>query len=317
MFSLLGRGLSEIKTGPSGLEEHRGTLQIWVLREGTLTLAHSYLCLSLCQDDLVAQGVAERTDERSSLWVGRASLLGLELSPFGPAFAFPVCRAPQGQGISAEARAEEQTCKLLPICLLSEGLRLGRDSIVLMDSEHQGLPRKDKSLTGREAPPNHSLEMSPLSQGSLTNVTSNSHGPYMDTTPSHISRSAYLLHLAGMVLALRIIGQGETEVVRNNTGHPSSRATVNGTVGPSPVRDEDGEVVVHASTCSRQPGSQCTGRLGWPEQAKGPHGLVPDPSTIRPSLYFLSWLLGQAGLLEPFLKRNQAVVAQTIFSQLC
>lgn len=73
---------------------------------------------------------------------------GLALSPFGPAFAFPVCHAPQGRGMSAEARAEEKTCKLLPICLLSEGLRLGRDSIVLMDSEHQGLPRKDKSLTG-------------------------------------------------------------------------------------------------------------------------------------------------------------------------
>lgn len=44
--------------------------------------------------------------------------------------------------------------------------------------------------------------------------------------------------------------------------------------------------------------------------------LVPDPSTIRLSLYFLSSLPGQAGLLEPFLKRNWAAVAQAIFSQL-
>lgn len=72
----------------------------------------------------------------------------------------------------------------------------------------------------------------------------------------------------------------------------------------------------------RAPGSLVLSTLGdWGGQNKQrvPMGssLAPDPSTIRPSLYFLSWLLGQAGLLEPFLKRNQAVVAQAIFSQLC
>lgn len=41
--------------------------------------------------------------------------------------------------------------------------------------------------------------------------------------------------------------------------------------------------------------------------------LSTDLSTIRLNLYFLSWLPGQAGLLEPFLKRNQAVVGPGYF----
>lgn len=83
----------------------------------------------------------------------------------GLAFASPICRAPQSRGVSAEAWAKEPTCKLLSIYLLVEGLCLGWDSIVLMCSEHQGLPRKDKSLTVRAELPNPSLEMSPLYQG--------------------------------------------------------------------------------------------------------------------------------------------------------
>lgn len=70
------------------------------------------------------------------------------------------------------------------------------------------------------------------------------------------------------------------------------------------------------------PGSLAFSKLGdWGGQNKQrvPMGssLAPDPSIIRLSFYFLSWLLEHAGLLESFLKRNQAVVTQAIFSQLC
>ena len=81
-----------------------------------------------------------------------------------------------------------------------------------------------------------------------------------------------------------------------------------------------GQLLLPRSPCA--PGSLAFSKLGaWGGQNKPrvPMGssLAPDPSTIRPSLCFLSWLLEQAGLLEPFLKRNQTVVAQAIFSQLC
>lgn len=72
----------------------------------------------------------------------------------------------------------------------------------------------------------------------------------------------------------------------------------------------------------RAPGSLAFSKLGdgagqSPQRVSMAWSLVPDPNTIRLSLYFLSWLPGQAELLEPFLKRNQAEVAQAIFSQLC
>lgn len=94
---------------------------------------------------------------------------------------------------------------------------------------------------------------------------------------------------------------------------------MHGLMGPSPVRDDDG-VLLSKPPCA--PGSLALSKLGdWGGQNKQrvPMGLslAPDPSTIWLSLYFLSWLLEQAGLLEPFLKRNRAVVAQAIFSQLC
>lgn len=61
------------------------------------------------------------------------------------------------------------------------------------------------------------------------------------------------------------------------------------------------------------PGSLAFSKPGdWDGQSKQrvpiSLSLVPDPSTIRLSRYFLSSLPGQAGLLEPFLKRNRAAV---------
>lgn len=54
------------------------------------------------------------------------------------------------------------------------------------------------------------------------------------------------------------------------------------------------------------------GDLGGQSQQRVPmaSSLVPDPSTIRLNVYFLSWLPGQAELLKPFLKRNHAVGAR-------
>lgn len=88
--------------------------------------------------------------------------------------------------------------------------------------------------------------------------------------------------------------------------------------GPSLVRDKEGEAAACATLCFREPGFQKPG--DWDGQSKQrvpiSLSLVPDLSTIRLSLYFLSSLPGQAGPLEPFLKRNWAAVDQAIFSQL-
>lgn len=139
-----------------------------MLRKGTLRLTHRHHRPGLCQDDLVAEGVTERAGK--GLHSGLAEPLRTYAIWEGLAFASPICRAPQGWGVSAEAWAKEQTCKLLSIYLLVKGLGLGWDSIVLMCSEHQGLPRKDKSLTVRDEPPNPSLETSPVNSIVLTRI---------------------------------------------------------------------------------------------------------------------------------------------------
>lgn len=90
-------------------------------------LTHRCHCPGLRQDDLVAEGVAERADKRrSSLWAGRASawIRTYDIRQ-GGAFASPICWAPQGPGVSAEAWAKEQTSKLLSVYLLVESLRFG------------------------------------------------------------------------------------------------------------------------------------------------------------------------------------------------
>lgn len=115
----------------------------------------------------MAEGVAERA--------GLHSGLAEPLRTYGIwqslAFASPICCAPQGRAVSVDAWAKEQICKRLPLYLLVEGLCLELDSFVLMYSEHQGLPRKDKSSAVLKEPPN-----------SGANVTSDFHGPYKDTT---------------------------------------------------------------------------------------------------------------------------------------
>lgn len=288
--------------------------------KGTLTLTHRHHHPGRCQDDLVAEGVAERAVftlgwQSLSAWIRTYGLRQ------GLAFASPSCWAPQGRGVSAEARAQQKTYKLLPSTLV-EGLSLG-----LMYFEHQSLPRKDKSLTVREEPLNPSLEMSSLSQGSLTNVTSNSHSPYMDTTllvfqvcppppPGWHGASPGDNRTRKWRFPSRWGNRGSEKQCRTSQVSVGQQCT-----GPwaSPVRDEDGEAVAHATVCSLQPGFSKLGDWGGQNKQRVPMGssLAPDPSTIRQSLHFLSWLLEQAGLLEPFLKRNQAVVAQAIFIQLC